>query len=222
IEATDPKPSQHRDIYLDTPDDTLRRRDIVCRFRIGSDDSRTLSLRIGGGSTDSEVSVDSRVKSPDAREAVKENTEAGRRLQALGHPDLFRPMLDLEVERLTRRADFNWLRMARAELHYDRITARQGKKSRHFHQLCVHGKGRSAESIEKLARALERENHLRRVPVGLRDRAELLLRWKGSEDDKEGPTSPRPVPPSEAAGARELSEFLNPELSLLAFQSRVL
>jgi polyphosphate kinase len=153
---------------------------------------------------------------------VKENTEAGRRLQALVNPDLLRPMLDLEVERLTRRADFNWLRMPRAELHYDRITARQGKKSRHFHQLCVHGKGRSAESIEKLARALERENHLRRVPVGLRDRAELLLRWKGSDDDKEGPTSPRPVPPSEAAGARELSEFLNPELSLLAFQSRVL
>lgn len=224
IEATDAKPSQHRDIYLDTSDDTLRRRDIVCRFRIGADDSRTLSLRIGGGSTDSEVSVDSRVESPDAKEAIKENSEAGRRLQAVVNPDLLVPTLDLEVERLTRHADFTWFRRPRVELHYDRITARQGKKSRHFYQLCVHGKSRKAEAIERLARALERENHLRRVPVGLRDRAELLIRWKGSDDDKEGPTSPRAVQVSENDPGKDqkLPEFLNPELSLLAFQSRVL
>ncbi|HUQ20198.1 MAG TPA: polyphosphate kinase 1 [Gemmatimonadaceae bacterium] len=139
------------------------------------------------------------------------------------NPDLLEQTLDLEVERLTRLADFNLFRRPRVELHYDRITARQGKKTRHFYQLCVHGKGRKEEPIERLARALERQNHLRRVPVGLRDRAELLIRWKGGDDDKETPTSPRPVVTDTAPGKeRKLPEFLNPELSLLAFQSRVL
>jgi polyphosphate kinase len=224
VEASDAKPSQHRDIYLDTPDDTLRRRDIVCRFRLGTDDSRVLSLRIGAGANGEEVKVDSRVKSADPIEAIQENTEAGRRLRGVVNPDHLQPMLDLEVERLTRNADFNWLRRPRVEMHYDRITARHGKKSRHFHQLCIHAKGKNPGSIEHLARALERENHLRRVPVGLRDRAELLLRWKGSDDEKKEPsTAPRGVTTGGPRGASgELSEFLNPELSLLAFQSRVL
>ena len=134
IEATDAKPSQHRDIYLDTRDDTLRRRDIVCRFRLGTDDSRVLSLRIGAAANGEEIKVDSPVKSADPKEAILENTEAGRRLRGVVNPEHLEPMLDLEVERLTRNADFNWLRRPRVEMHYDRITARQGKKSRHFHQ----------------------------------------------------------------------------------------
>src|SRR5438046_369798 len=98
------------------------------------------------------------------------------------------------------------------------------QKARSFHQLCIHGKGKQAESVERLARALESQHHLRRVPVGLRDRAELLLRWKGSEDEKEGPTSPRSVlrTPGSKSDSATIPEFLNPELSLLAFQSRVL
>src|SRR5260370_32828216 len=87
IASTDAKPSQHRDIFIDTSDDTLRRRDIVCRFRIGADDSRTLSLRIGGGDNGSEVRVDSSVNAADATAAVAENTEAGRRLRALVNPE---------------------------------------------------------------------------------------------------------------------------------------
>ncbi len=223
IPATDAHPSQHRDVYLDTEDDTLRRREIVCRFRLGADDSRLLSLRIGSGDDDSEVRVDSPVQSPEPAAAALENTEAGRRLRALVNPELLAQRLDLEVERLTRTADFNWLRQPRVELHYDRITARQGSSSRRFYQLCIHGKGRKTAPVERLARGLEREHHLRRVPVGLRDRAELLLRWKGSDDKQEGPTSPRAVHRSSQEGPDDkIAEFLNPELSLLAFQSRVL
>ena len=224
IKSTDAKPSQHRDVYLDTSDDTLRRRDIVCRFRIGANDSRTLSLRIGAGDNGTEVRVDSPVEATDPAAAAAENTEAGRRLRAIVNPDALVPKLDLEVERLTRNADFNWLRQPRVELHYDRITARHGKKARSFHQLCIHGKRSQPDSVERLARALELEHHLRRVPVGLRDRAELLLRWKGAEEEKEGPTAPRAVrgTPGEKIDSESIAEFLNPELSLLGFQSRVL
>ena len=224
IPATDARPSQHRDIYLDTADDTLRRRDIVCRLRLDADDSRTLTLRIGSEDNGSEVRVDSPVQSPDAKAAATENTEAGRRLRALVNPELLLPRLDLEVERLTRTADFNWLNRPRVELHYDRITARQGDESRSFHQLCIHGKGQKAQPVERLARALESEHHLRRLPVGLRDRAELLLRWKGSKAGKEGVTSARAVQraPGASRDGETLAHFLNPQLSLLAFQSRVL
>src|SRR5512141_899039 len=142
IAATDAIPSLHRDIYLDTADDTLRRRAIVCRMRLGADDSRKLSLRIGAGENGSQIRVDSRVSSADPQSATMENTEAGRRLSAVVNPEFLVPRLDLEVERLTRTADFNWLRRPRVELHYDRITARQGDSARKFHQLCIHGKGR--------------------------------------------------------------------------------
>lgn len=224
IPANDARPSQHRDVYLDTTDDTLRRREIVCRLRLGADDSRTLSLRIGSVPNGTEVRVDSPVQSADATAALSENTEAGRRLRALVNPELLVPRLDLEVERLTRNADFNWLKRPRVELHYDSIIARKGKVARSFHQLCIHGKGDKAEAVERLARALEGEHHLRRLPVGLRDRAELLLKWKGGEDEKEGPTSPRAVARTadDTDDSRTVAEFLNPELSLLAFQSRVL
>src|SRR6266545_7776657 len=96
IPATDAHPSQHRDVYLDTEDDTLRRREIVCRFRLGADDSRLLSLRIGSGDDDSEVRVDSPVQSPEPAAAALENTEAGRRLRALVNPELLAQRLDLE------------------------------------------------------------------------------------------------------------------------------
>ena len=224
IPATDARPSQHRDIYLDTADDSLRRRDIVCRLRLHADDTRTLSLRIGSEDNGSEVEVDSRVQSLEPKSAATENTEASRRLQALVNPELLVPRLDLEVERLTRTADFNWLNRPRVELHYDRITARQGDQSRSFQQLCIHGKGAKAEPVERLARALESEHHLRRVPVGLRDRAELILRWKGKSTEKEGVTAPRAVRrmPGAARDGETFAYFLNPQLSLLAFQSRVL
>ena len=224
IPASDARPSQHRDIYLDTKDDTLRRRNIVCRLRLGTDDNRTLSLRIGSGKNGTETRVDSGVQSTDATAAASENTEAGRRLRALVNPEVLVPRLDLEVERLTRNADFNWLKRPRVELHYDTIIARQGKAARRFHQLCIHGKADKTEPVERLARALESEHHLRRLPVGLRDRAELLLKWKGSEEEKEGPTSPRAVQTvtGDSTDRTLVAEFLNPELSLLAFQSRVL
>src|SRR5437868_12785893 len=38
--------SLHRDLYLDTTDDALRQRGIVCRLRAGADGSGVLSLRI--------------------------------------------------------------------------------------------------------------------------------------------------------------------------------
>jgi polyphosphate kinase len=223
IPASQPVSSQHRDLFLDTHDDTLRRRNIVCRLRLGADDSRLLSLRIGFALGESPVRVDSRVQASDVAGALAENSAAGRRLRALVDPALLVARMDLEVERLTRTADPNWLRQPRLELHYDRITVRHGGKSRSFHQLCMHARRGGLARLERLARALEHEHHLRSVPSGVRDRAEMLVKWKGGEDREEVARSADPQRTPEATRAGQaIAEFLNPELSLLAFQSRVL
>ena len=225
IAASEPRSSQHRDLYLDTADDTLRRRDVVCRLRLGADDSRILSLRIGIAKAESPIRVDSSVEASDPVIAVAENTPAGRRLRALVDPSLLVVRLDLEVERLTRTADRDWLGRHRLELHYDRITVRKRGDARNFHQLCVHGRRRSAARLERLARVLEHEHHLRPVPAGLRERAELLMRWKGEDEPERSPNRSRDflhAVPNAGRTGNSIPEFLNPELSLLAFQSRVL
>jgi polyphosphate kinase len=223
IAANEARPSQHRDLYLDTPEDDLRGREIVCRLRLGADDKRILSLRVGSASEPTRLRVDSRVRASDVKDALAENTEAGRKLKALIDPDLLVVRLELEIDRLTREADFNWLRRPRVEIHYDAITARRAGGRRRFYQICIHPAGRNLEPAARLARALEREHHLRSVPGGLRDRAELLLRWKGSDERREESTTPRAVPrDGHGTGAAEFPDFLNPELSLLSFQSRVL
>jgi polyphosphate kinase len=80
------------------------------------------------------------------------------------------------------------------------------------------------ETVDGLARALEEEHHLRPFTGGPRDRAELLLKWK-SDGDEVNSAELSAVLDRRADGSRRgegIPEFLNPELSLLAFQSRVL
>jgi polyphosphate kinase len=221
LSVTEPRRSQHRDLYLDTPDDVLRRRNIVCRLRLRSDDTRTLSLSIGGDEGNPASRFASAVKAAEIGAALAEPTTAGRRLSALVDARLLVVTLELEVERLTRTADPDWLGRPRLELHYDCVVARRNGSSSSLFTLCFHQVRGEDDKIAALARAMEETHHLRRSREGARDRAELLLRWKGSSSDTHG--SPR------ADGMAHLrrrsidhGEFLNPELSLLAFQSRVL
>jgi polyphosphate kinase len=222
IDSTAPRASQHRDLYLDTAEDTLRKRNIVCRLRLCADDTRMLSLRIGTARRAVDARVDSRVEASEVAAAIAENTPAGRRLRALIDPASLIVRLELETERLTRAADFNWLRQPRIELHYDYIVVRRGRMSASFRQFCMHRRHGKADVIDRIARAFEREHHLRPIPGGPRDRAELLLKWKGG-GERENTSERSAVVEREPRGpGDEIPEFLNPELSLLAFQSRVL
>jgi polyphosphate kinase len=222
--ASPARPSQHRDLYLDTRDDELRRRDIICRLRLRSNDTRTLSVRIGEAPEGSENTFDSPVESSDVSAALGERTAAGRRLSALIDPSLLVVRLDLEVDRLTRSADLDWLRRPRVELYYDSFRVHQGKSSARFHQLCVHPHRSHDEAAEKIARELQQAHHLRAATGSPREYAELLLRWKPADEQPptdEGRRSGQ-HPTALAVERRRPAEFLNPELSLLEFQSRVL
>jgi polyphosphate kinase len=222
VDSTPPVASQHRDLYLDTAEDTLRKRNIVCRLRLSADDTRVLSLRIGSAGHGEDGRVDSRVEASEVAAAIAENTTAGRSLRALIDPTSLIVRIELETERLTRNADFNWLRQPRMELHYDYIVVRRGRKSASFRQFCIHRRHGKTEGMDRLARAFEREHHLRPIPGGPRDRAELLLKWKGGGEKENTSERSAVVQPTPSGAPKETPEFLNPELSLLAFQSRVL
>lgn len=220
VAVSEPRRSQHRDLYLDTADEALRKRNIVCRLRLRSDDTRTLSLSIGGDAASPASRFDCAVRSADLSAALAEQTSVARRLSAIVDSRLLVVNLELEVERLTRSADRDWLGRPCVELHYDSVVARHAASSSNLFNLCLHQLHGDAERIQALARAIEDTHHLRRSREGARDRAELLLRWKGAYVDAFA---------SRADGADpqwrrgiDHGEFLNPELSLLAFQSRVL
>ncbi|MEO7684989.1 MAG: polyphosphate kinase 1 [Gemmatimonadaceae bacterium] len=221
-DCTEPRSSQHRDLYLDTVEDTLRKRNIVCRLRLCADDTRTLSLRIGSAGHGEDGRIDSRVEASEVVAAIAENTAAGRSLRALIDPSSLVVRIELETERLTRKADFNWLRQPRMEIHYDYIVVRRGRMSASFRQMCMHRRHGKTEGMDGVARAFEREHHLRPIPGGPRDRAELLLKWKGGGEKENTSERSAVIQPSPTGTPPEIPEFLNPELSLLAFQSRVL
>jgi polyphosphate kinase len=214
----------HRDLYLDTADDTLRRRGILCRLRFRDSDERVLSLRIATGAGARGLRVDAAVRSSDLARALAENNAATRRLRALVDPTLLQSRLELEVDRLTRTAHPDLFRRPRFELHYDRVTVRRNGIGRTFHQLCGHRRRGSAEELARLAGALEAEHGLRSLGSDPRDHAGLLIRWARDEirpasgvrsDEMQHDLAvapPHPVTP----------ELLSPELSLLAFQRRVL
>lgn len=218
ITVTEARRSQHRDLYLDTPDDALRHRNVVCRLRLRADDTRTLSLKIGGGEP---ARFDSKVKSADVVTALAEPTEVGRRLSGIIDRKLLVVRLEVETERLTRTGDTDWLGRSRMELHYDRSVARRNGRSSSLFHLCIHCVRGDGASTRKLALAMEEAHHLRVAGDGLRDRAELLLKWKGASSNADI-SSPGDAISDTARSSADRGEFLNPELSLLAFQGRVL
>ena len=106
----------HRDIYYDTADGSLSRRDVVCRFRLGSDDRRVLTVMLRG----SREWFASRVTELDLRAALAGESEAARRLRGLvdpaiagavggdrsgsGDPHVWRPLaLERELPDVLRR-----------------------------------------------------------------------------------------------------------------------
>ncbi|MEO5903416.1 MAG: polyphosphate kinase 1 [Gemmatimonadaceae bacterium] len=213
--------SQHRDLFLDTPDDALRRRNIVCRLRLRSDDTRTLSVAIGTTGEAIEERYESRVESADVIVALGESGEALRRLRAMTDPSLLVVKLEIETERFTRTAGTDWLWRPRIEIHYDRMVVRRAPVSGKMFQFCIHNLHGDITDASALAHAMEEAHHLRLSTQGARDRGEHLLRWKGFSSNTLDTSQTAEFSYLQAVDVAA-GEFLNPELSLLAFQSRVL
>jgi polyphosphate kinase len=214
--------SLHRDMYLDTHDDVLRQRGIVCRLRADAEGNGSLSLRIANGN--GPVHVETPTRSSDVARALSENTDVVRRLRGIIDPSALVVRADLEVDRLSRSAARDWLRRPKLEVHLDRVTIRANGTSASFLQLCAHQlRGDGDDELIALQRAIEEEHGLRVSRVTARERAELAMKWSKLEG----------VPRTRAYSdhlqrvavtleSSVIPEFLNAELSLLSFQRRVL
>ncbi len=225
LSSRPPERSLYRDIYLDTEEDSLRERGASCRLRIEATDRRTLTLMADGAGATPALRVDSPVDSADFRTALAEDTSAGRRLRALVDPALLSPRIELEIDRITRHAGHDWLLRPRLELHFDEIRARFNGSTRTFHQMCVHRRHADDATWRRLAAALEKQYELAPTSSDARESAEILLAWgRHGSPEAPGPGRRHTVqdPGVDTAERRSLPNFLNPELSLLEFQIRVL
>src|SRR5215218_11055785 len=211
--------SSHRDLYLDTEDDALRSRGVVCRLRIGARAPHRLSLVLGGD--ENAERVEATVRATNAAEALAVDTAVRRRLLSIVDPSALVVRVTLEVDRLTRAANPDLLMRRRVEMHFDRITIRRDGETRTLFQLCAHHRRGSASEFDRLVEALEREYDLVGAEGDRRGLAELLMRWmRPSPESGAHASSDHESPFVTTAGATP--EMLNPELSLLAFQRRVL
>ncbi|MEO8562776.1 MAG: polyphosphate kinase 1 [bacterium] len=219
IRCADARRSTHRDVYLDTPDDVLRARGVLCRLRIGTTAPHRLSLRSADQSAPQHVDVT--VRSADPSGALAQDSAVRRQLLAIVDPRSLVARLELEVERLTRDAHPDLLRRHRVAVHYDRIVARRDDDTRTLFQLCMHHRRGSVGDFTRLVAAMEGAYGLAGKGSDPRERAQLLLRWIRPLGSGSAAASSDFQSPSPGEGS-EPPEMLSPELSLLAFQRRVL
>jgi len=218
IHATAPRSSSHRDLYLDTEDDALRSRGVVCRLRVGDRLPHRLTLVVGH---DEPERVEATVREATAASALAADTAVRRRLLSMVDPAALVARVELIVDRLTRAVNPDLLLRRRAEMHFDRITIRRDGEARTLFQLCAHHRRGSPSEFARLVEELEREHDLVGAEGDRRGLAELLLRWmRPSPESGTFVSSDHETPYVTDTGA--FPEMLSPELSLLAFQRRVL
>ena len=157
LSASAPKRTFHRDLYLDTHDDSLRKRGVVCRLRVGGKDGGVLSVRGGRSAERKDSYIESALRGVEIPAALQEETPATAWLRSIIDPALLIARTELEVNRLTRLADPDWLRRPRIVLHYDQITVRNGELSRSLYQLSGRVRAGHEVRLERLANALEEQ-----------------------------------------------------------------
>src|SRR5689334_6789527 len=175
IHAAQPRASSHRDLYLDTPDDALRARGVVCRLRVGARSPHRLTLLVG--SETSLERLEATVREATVERALAADTPVRRRLLSMIDPAALVARIELEVDRLTRAANPDLLLRRRAEMHFDRVTVRRNGETRTLFQLCAHHRRGSASEFERLVTAREREHDLVGAEGDRRELAELLVGW---------------------------------------------
>ena len=86
IAAGEARRSLHRDLYLDTTDDSLRRRGITCRLRIDAEGRAVLTLRIADAGGQRITRVDAPVEATDPARALASDNPVVRRVRGIIDP----------------------------------------------------------------------------------------------------------------------------------------
>lgn len=172
----------YRDLYLDTTDEQLERRGITCRLRIGSDDTRVLTVFVGVPDDPTPPQrYSASVPSADPRVVMTGSSAPARRLAAVVDVRLLEVRLELQIDRTLRVADHDFFRRPRVQIFYDRVEVRSTTTSRAFHQVTVIGDHKRAR-FKSLCAEAESASGLRAIAAGTRERAQLLLKWMMREE----------------------------------------
>jgi polyphosphate kinase len=177
---TDPvEQTFHRDVYLDAPDWTLRRRGVTCRFRVRLDDRRFLTVRSLGRTEGAAIIVvpqtyEAEVEELTGVQAVAGGSEPARRLRALIEPSRIIPRLEFETERRVRRTRRGWLARAQDELLYDVVTVRSQHLSQTLQEVTLRRLHAGRPGFDGVVEALRGAYGLRPLLVGKFERAEKL------------------------------------------------
>ncbi|HEY7481255.1 MAG TPA: polyphosphate kinase 1 [Gemmatimonadales bacterium] len=163
--------SFHRDIYYDTADGSLARRDVTCRFRLGADDRRVLTVALAG----SRQRFSSEVAELDLNSALRGESEAARRLRGLVDPATLEPLAELEVERTTRLVAGKWPWSGGFELTYDAVTVRHQKLSREFRELKLRRRRAGKPDLAAVAAAMRQVSGTRTILESKLARAQRLV-----------------------------------------------
>ncbi len=164
----------HRDIYFDTTEGTLSRRDVTCRVRIGADDVRRLTLTLPGSGGPRER-FESVAEEPDPTAILAGATETARRLRGLADPAELVPAATLEISRSRREARPSWPWRARYLLEYDAVTVRHEGLSRGFQELRLRQLRRGHPALDTVGESITRGYQLRPVLDSKLARAQRLL-----------------------------------------------
>ena len=164
LRAQPPLRTFHRDLYYDTADGVLSRREITCRFRIGADDRRHLLLTLpdgAPGARGARLRIEAPVAELDLAAALGGSSEPARRLRGLVDPAGLQPVAEVEVDRTVRRVGGGWPWRARYELVYDAATVRHGGLRREFQEVKVRRTRPGSPRLEVMSAAMAARPGLR-------------------------------------------------------------
>ena len=98
IPADTARRSLHRDLYLDTTDDALRLRGIVCRLRAGADGSGMLSLRIADPNGKQPIRVQAATGEQNVEHVLATENAVVRWVRGIAEPPALQVRADLDVD----------------------------------------------------------------------------------------------------------------------------
>jgi polyphosphate kinase len=167
--------SFHRDIYFDTAEGALSRRDITCRVRTGANDIRRLTLTLPASGGSPRERFESVADEAEPAAILAGASETARRLRGLVDPAELVRAATLEVSRTRRRAEPRWPWRARYDLEYDAVTVRHEGLTRGFQELRLRELRRGHPSLEVVGEAITRGQQLRPVLDSKLARSQRLL-----------------------------------------------
>jgi polyphosphate kinase len=167
--------SFHRDIYFDTAEGALSRRDVTCRVRIGADDVRRLTITLPAASGGPRERFESIASEHEPPAILAGASESARRLRGLVDPAELLQAATLEVSRTRRPAEPSWPWRARYLLEYDAVTVRREGLARGFQELRLRELRRGHPSLQVAGDAITRTHQLRPVLDSKLARVQRLL-----------------------------------------------